>query len=129
MVRERDINQLAFYQVLGGYQRSHSLRVKAYIYSFRGTVPLINGDEIFYVVMMIIGVSRSIITLRAAVRNHGCEPWLFAVIACKTRFTLIDDPDDYIRMEHADYPDVLWSGCIMKVVRMSVLCQRRLLFL
>ena len=59
----------------------------------------------------------------------GCEPWLFAVIACKTRFTLIDDPDDYIRMEHADYPDVLWSGCIMKVVRMSVLCQRRLLFL
>ena len=47
------------------------LRVKAYIYSFRGTVLLINGDEIFYVVMMIIGVSRSIITLRAAVRNHG----------------------------------------------------------
>ena len=52
-----------------------------------------------------------------------------AVIACKTRFTLIDDPDDYIRMAHANYPDVLWSGCIMKVVRMSVLCQRRLLFL
>ena len=25
------------------------LRVKAYIYSFRGTVPLINGEEIFYV--------------------------------------------------------------------------------
>ena len=47
------------------------LHVKAYIYSFRGTVPLINGEEIFYVVMMIIGVSRSIITLRAAVRNHG----------------------------------------------------------
>ena len=47
------------------------LRMKAYIYSFGGTVLLINGDEIFYVVMMIIGVSRSIITLRAAVRNHG----------------------------------------------------------
>ena len=47
------------------------LRVKAYIYSFRGIVLLINGEEIFYVVMMIIGVSRSIITLRAAVRNHG----------------------------------------------------------
>ena len=47
------------------------LRVKAYIYSFRGTVLLINGEEIFYVVMIIIGVSRSIITLRAAVRNHG----------------------------------------------------------
>ena len=47
------------------------LRAKAYIYSFRGTIPLINGEEIFYVVMMIIGVSRSIITLRAAVRNHG----------------------------------------------------------
>ncbi|RVW37977.1 Myricetin O-methyltransferase [Vitis vinifera] len=74
------------------------------------------------------GVSRSIITLRAAVRNHGRGPWLFVVIACKTRFTLIDDPNDYIRMAHADYPDVLWSGCIMKVVRMSILCQRRLLF-
>ena len=47
------------------------LRVKAYIYNFRGIVLLINGEEIFYVVMMIIGVSRSIITLRAAVRNHG----------------------------------------------------------
>ena len=47
------------------------LRMKTYIYSFGGTVLLINGEEIFYVVMMIIGVSRSIITLRAAVRNHG----------------------------------------------------------
>ena len=72
MVRERDINQLAFYQVLGGYQGApFLLRVKAYIYSFRGTVPLINGEEIFYVVMMTIGVSRSIITLRTTVRNHG----------------------------------------------------------
>nr|CAN63800.1 hypothetical protein VITISV_026417 [Vitis vinifera] len=59
----------------------------------------------------------------------GCGSWLFVVIACKTCFTLIDDPDDYIRMAHADYPDVLWSGCIMKVARMSMLCQRRLLFL
>ena len=47
------------------------LHAKAYIYSFRGTVPLINGEEIFYVVMMTIGVSRSIITLRTTVRNHG----------------------------------------------------------
>ena len=47
------------------------LRAKAYIYSCRGTVPLINGEEIFYVVMMTIGVSRSIITLRTTVRNHG----------------------------------------------------------
>ena len=59
----------------------------------------------------------------------GCGPCLFVVIACKTRFTLIDNPDDYIRMTHADYPDVLWSGCIMKGVRISMLCQRRLLFL
>nr|CAN74825.1 hypothetical protein VITISV_034596 [Vitis vinifera] len=75
MVRERGINQLAFYQMMG-----------------RG-------------------------------------PWLVVVIACKTHFTLIDDPDDYVRMAHANCPDALWSGCIMKVVRMSVLCQRRLLFL
>ena len=47
------------------------LRVKSYIYSFRGTAPSINGEEIFYVVMMIIGVSRSTIILRMAVRDHG----------------------------------------------------------
>ena len=47
------------------------LRVKAYIYSFRSTAPFINGEEIFYVVMMIIGVSRSTIILRMAVRDHG----------------------------------------------------------
>ena len=47
------------------------LRAKAYIYSFRGTVPLINGEEIFSVVMMTIGVSRSTIILRMAVRDHG----------------------------------------------------------
>ena len=64
MVREKDINQLAFYQVLGGYPGiAFSLCEGLYIYNFRGTVPLINGEEIFYVVMMIIGVSRSIITL------------------------------------------------------------------
>ena len=47
------------------------LRAKVYIYSCRGTVPLINGEEIFYAVMMTIGVSKSIITLRMTVRNHG----------------------------------------------------------
>ena len=47
------------------------LRVKAYIYSFRGTAPFINGEEIFMFVMMIIGVSRSIIVLRMAVRDRG----------------------------------------------------------
>ncbi|RVW99881.1 hypothetical protein CK203_029128 [Vitis vinifera] len=84
------------------------LRVKAYIYSFRGTVPLINGEEIFYVVMMTIGVM-------------GCGPWLLVVIACKTRFTLIDHQTIYIRMAHADYPDVLWrlSGCLRSA---SVVC-------
>ena len=48
-----------------------SLYAKAYISSFRGTVPLINGEEIFSVVMMTIGVSRSTIILRMAVRDHG----------------------------------------------------------
>ncbi|RVX10060.1 hypothetical protein CK203_013125 [Vitis vinifera] len=60
------------------------LRAKAYIYSFRGTVPLINGEEIFYVVMMTIGVSRSIITLRTlseTMVGDGCGPWLLVVIA------------------------------------------------
>ena len=39
------------------------LRAKVYISSFRGTVPLINGEEIFSVVMMTIGISRSTIIL------------------------------------------------------------------
>ena len=72
MVRKRYINQLAFFRYQEVTRRSPSLlRVKAYIYSFRGTAPFINGEEIFYVVMMIIGVSRSIIILRMAVRDHG----------------------------------------------------------
>ena len=72
MVRERYLKQLVFYWVSRGYQGDpFLLRVKAYIYSFRGTAPFINGEEIFYVVMMIIGVSRSTIILRMAVRDHG----------------------------------------------------------
>ncbi|RVW78022.1 hypothetical protein CK203_044834 [Vitis vinifera] len=42
----------------------------------------------------------------------GRGPWLVVVIACKTRFTLVNDPDNYIRMTHVGYPDVLWSGRI-----------------
>ena len=45
--------------------------MKAYIYNFRDTVPLINGEEIFYVVMMTLGGSMAIITLRAADRDRG----------------------------------------------------------
>ena len=37
----------------------------------------------------------------------GRGPWLVAVIACKTRFTLVNDPDNYIRMTYVDHPDVL----------------------
>ncbi|RVX02651.1 hypothetical protein CK203_016545 [Vitis vinifera] len=80
--------------------------------------------EIYKPVDLLLGVSRSIIILRTAVRNHGDGMWAMPVCcdSGKTRFTLIDHPDDYIRMTHADYPDVLWSGCIMKVVRISMLC-------
>ncbi|RVW17178.1 Retrovirus-related Pol polyprotein from transposon RE1 [Vitis vinifera] len=56
------------------------LHAKAYISSFRGTVPLIYGEEIFSVVMMTIGVSRSTIILRMAVRDHGDGMW--AMAAC-----------------------------------------------
>ena len=42
----------------------------------------------------------------------GRGPWLFVVIACKTRFTLVNDPVNYIRIAHLGYPDVLWSGRI-----------------
>ena len=47
------------------------LCVKVYIYSARSTVPLINGGEIFYVVMMILDGSRVITTLRAADKDRG----------------------------------------------------------
>ena len=47
-------------------------------------------------------------------------PWLVVVIACKTRFTLIDDPDDYVRVAHANCPDALWSGCIVERMHYEV---------
>ena len=51
MVREREIYKSV--GLLLGIRRLPGdpllLRVKAYIYSFRGTVPLINGEKIFYV--------------------------------------------------------------------------------
>nr|CAN83973.1 hypothetical protein VITISV_018429 [Vitis vinifera] len=72
----------------------------------------------FVFVMMTFGGSMVIATLLAAMLGRG--PWLVVVIACKTRFTLIDDPDDYVRVAHANCPDALWSGCIMKFVRMCV---------
>ena len=72
IVREKEIwHSWPFTRYQKVTSRPLLLCVEAYIYCFMGTVPLINGEEIFYVVMMIIGVSRSIITLRAAVRNHG----------------------------------------------------------
>ena len=75
MVREEDIwGSWLFTRYQEVTQRGRArvlLRVKTYIYSFKGTVPLINGEEMFYVVMMTLSSSRDIITLRAAVRNHG----------------------------------------------------------
>ena len=53
----------------------------------------------------------------------GRGPWLIVVIACKTRFTLVNDPNNYIRMTYVDYPDV---SC--KAVRMFVY-KCRLIFL
>ena len=42
----------------------------------------------------------------------GRGSWLVVVIACKTHFTLVNDPDNYIRIAYVGYPDVLWSGRI-----------------
>ena len=42
----------------------------------------------------------------------GRGSWLVVVIVCKTRFTLVNDPDNYIRIAHVGYLDVLWSGRI-----------------
>ena len=134
--------------------------MRSHIYTASGVLFLsLMVGRYFSVVMMTIGVSRSTIILRMAVRDHGrwcgcqrswevimyndrgkwlaiassclltlqvtrCGPWLLVVIACKTRFTLIDHPDDL-------YPDgSCWlSGCVVGTIRVSTLCQRRLLFL
>ena len=42
----------------------------------------------------------------------GRGSWLVVVIACKTRYTLVNDPDNHIQMAHVSYPEVLWSGRI-----------------
>ena len=39
----------------------------------------------------------------------GRGPWQVVVISCKTRFTLVNDPDNYIRITHVGYPGVLWN--------------------
>ena len=67
MVRERDKSVWPF----SWYQEITFLFVWRFIYSARSTIPLINGGEIFYVVMMTLGGSRTIITLRAADRDRG----------------------------------------------------------
>nr|CAN64384.1 hypothetical protein VITISV_017857 [Vitis vinifera] len=59
----------------------------------------------------------------------GPGPWLVVVIACKTCYTLVNDPDNLIRIARVGYPVVLWSGSFMESVRMPVLCKRRLIFL
>ena len=57
--------------LLLGIGRLPSSSCEGFIYSAKSTVPLINGGEIFYVVMMTLGSSRTIITLRAADRDRG----------------------------------------------------------
>ncbi|RVW28610.1 hypothetical protein CK203_100887 [Vitis vinifera] len=49
----------------------------------------------------------------------GRGPWLAVVIACETRFTLVNDPDHRIRTAYVDHPDEM---LISAVVRKSVSC-------
>ena len=72
MVRERDINQLAFYQVLGGYQGIPFFFVRRHIYTASGVLFLsLMARRYFMFVMMTFGGSMVIATLLAAVRNRG----------------------------------------------------------
>ena len=53
--------------------------------------------------------------LNSSFHSAGDGTWAmagFVAIACKTRFTLVNDPDNHIRIAHVGYPDVLWSGRI-----------------
>ena len=56
----------------------------------------------------------------------GRGPWLVVVIACKTRFTLVNDPDDHIRIAMLVIRMYCGAGALMEAVRMSMLCKRRL---
>ena len=58
----------------------------------------------------------------------GRGPWLVVVIACKTRFTLVNDPDDHIRIAMLVIRMYCGAGALMEAVRMSMLCKCRLFF-
>ena len=59
----------------------------------------------------------------------GRGPWLVVVIACKTRYTLVNDPDNNIRIAHVVIRMYCGADAFMEAVRMLMLCKRRLLFL
>ena len=72
MVRERDINQLAFYQVLGDYPGIPFFFVWRLIYTASGVLFLsLMTRRYFMFVMMTFGGSMVIATLLAAVRIRG----------------------------------------------------------
>ena len=72
IVRERDINQLAFYQVLRGYSGIPFFFVRRCIYTASGVLFLsLMARRYFMFVMMTFGGGMVIVTLLAAVRNRG----------------------------------------------------------
>ena len=104
--------------------------MKVHIYNTKSFVPLFNGREIFWLVMMPLGGGRAIITLWAADRDHG--KWLavtsflsfhsagggtWAMAGCyddvQDLLTSVNDPDKHIRRGYVGRPDVIWqsSGC------------------
>ena len=56
----------------------------------------------------------------------GRGPWLVVAIACETCFTLVNDPDNHIRIAHVGIRMNCGADALMEAVRMPMLCKRRL---
>ncbi|RVX20131.1 Lysosomal Pro-X carboxypeptidase [Vitis vinifera] len=83
-----------------------------FIYSVKSTVPLINGGEIFYVVMMTLGGSVSIITLRTADRDRGSQK-------NRAMCALWEDPDEDDPDDNACHVSL---ACFMAPAEVSPRC-------
>ena len=79
---------------------------------------------------MIMGNDLLSLQLRPfALQVMGRGPWLVVVIAYKTRYTFVNDPDNNIRIAHVVIRMYCGTDAFMEAVRMLMLCKSRLLFL
>ncbi|RVW75323.1 hypothetical protein CK203_052930 [Vitis vinifera] len=79
---------------------------------------------------MIVGSDLFVTSTRPfTLQVMGRGPWLVVVIACKTRYTLVNDRTIISRWPILVIRMYCGADALMEAVRMSMLCKRRLLFL